>query len=205
MARTFTEAQVANLIEQHSQVLLGTFITKLLAFALTKKGFGRYEALTKEVTFAQLLSYPQMLEVCLKGNIDKTLILEEQAYAEFINHLDKSVMEYTRLLCGKHGITLTRNIIDIHVDLEGSPILSDAQIAALVAVAIEAVKPLYRAGQTVGFESLPDVDGASVTARWDTDTIKITADKDGETMTIIVTSKDNNLWSTADDHKLTNA
>lgn len=205
MAKTFTEAQVANLIEQHSQVLLGTFITKLLAFALTEKGFGRYEALTKEVTFAQLLSYPQMLEVCFKGNIDKTLILEEQAYAEFIHHLDKSVMEYTRLLCGKHGITLTRNIIDIHVDLEGSPILSDAQIAALVDVAMETAKPLYRAGLTVGFESLPDVDGASVTARWDTDTIKITADKDGETMTIIVTSKDNNLWSTADDHKLTNA
>lgn len=205
MAKVFTEVQVANLIEQHSQVLLGTFITKLLAFALTEKGFARYEALTKEVTLAQLLSYPQMLDVCFKGNIDKDIVLEGQAYSEFINHLDKSVMEYTRLLCDKHGITLTRNIIDIHVDLEGSPVLSDAQIAVLVDVAIEAVKPLYRAGQTVGFELLPDVDGASVTARWDTDTIKITADKDGETMTIIVASKDNNLWSTADDHKLTNA
>ena len=205
MAKTFTEAQVASLIEQHSQVLLGTFITKLLAFALTEKGFGRYEALTKEVTFAQLLSYPQMLEVCFKGNIEKALVLEEQAYIEFINHLDESVMEYTRLLCGKHGITLTRNIIDLHVDLEGSPILSAAQIAALIDVAMETAKPLYRAGLTIGFEPLPEVDGASITVRWETDLIKITADKDGETMTLFVTSKDNNLWSTADDHKLTTA
>ena len=56
---------------------------------------------------------------------------------------------------------------------------------------------------TIGFEPLPEVDGASITVRWETDLIKITADKDGETMTLFVTSKDNNLWSTADDHKLT--
>lgn len=205
MAKTFTETQVANLIEQHSQLLLGTFITKLLAFALTEKGFGRYEALTKEVTFAQLLSYPQMLDVCFRGNIDKTLILEEQAYPEFINHLDESVMEYTRLLCDKHGITLTRNIIDIHVDLEGSPILSDAQIAVLIGVAMETVRPLYRAGLKIGFEPLPEVDGASITVRWETDIFKITVNKDGDTMAIFVTSKDNNLWSTADDHKRTTA